>query len=175
MAGSSSRLTTRSSNSFQVRVLARPLLELAAHPRGGDPEHLGPQVARPALGEGAGRGDGLAVGVDRLQQLGDPLALQSLGADHGDLPVAVRPEREHGLDLADHRVGERMLGLVDADHVGDLHHARLEGLNRVARAGHQGEHDRVGVVDDVDLALADADGLEQDVVLARGVHQQRRL
>ena len=31
------------------------------------------------------------------------------------------------------------------------------------------------MVDDVDLALADADRLEQDVVLARGVHQQRRL
>ena len=31
------------------------------------------------------------------------------------------------------------------------------------------------MVDDVDLALADADGLEQDVVLARGVHQQGRL
>jgi hypothetical protein len=31
------------------------------------------------------------------------------------------------------------------------------------------------VVDDVDLGLPDADGLEVDVVLARGVHQQRGL
>jgi hypothetical protein len=31
------------------------------------------------------------------------------------------------------------------------------------------------VVDDVDLRLADADGLQVHVVLARGVHQERRL
>ena len=41
--------------------------------------------------------------------------------------------------------------------------------------GHQDEDDRVAVVDDVDLGLADADRLDEDVVLARGVHQQRRL
>ena len=39
----------------------------------------------------------------------------------------------------------------------------------------QHEHDRVGVVDDVDLGLADADGLDEHVVLAGGVHQQRGL
>ena len=31
------------------------------------------------------------------------------------------------------------------------------------------------MVDHVDLGLADADGLQEDVVLARGVHQQRGL
>ena len=31
------------------------------------------------------------------------------------------------------------------------------------------------MVDHVDLGLTDADGLEEDVVLAGGVHQQRRL
>ena len=51
----------------------------------------------------------------------------------------------------------------------------LERLDRVARAGHEHEDDGVGVVDDVDLGLADADGLEEDVVLAGGVHEQRGL
>ena len=37
------------------------------------------------------------------------------------------------------------------------------------------QHDGVRVVDHVDLGLADADRLEEDVVLAGGVHQQRRL
>jgi hypothetical protein len=45
----------------------------------------------------------------------------------------------------------------------------------VARARDQHEHDRVGVVDHVDLRLTDPDGLEEHVVLAGGVHQQRRL
>ena len=68
-----------------------------------------------------------------------------------------------------------MVGLVDDDHVGDLHDPGLERLDRVARARHQDEHDRVGVVDDVDLGLADADRLEEDLLLAGGVHQQRGL
>ena len=51
----------------------------------------------------------------------------------------------------------------------------LQRLDRVARAGHQRQHDRVGVVDDVDLRLADADGLDQDVVFAGRVHHQRHL
>ena len=51
----------------------------------------------------------------------------------------------------------------------------LERLDRVAGSRHQREHDRVRVVDDVDLALADAHGLEEDVVLAGRVHKERGL
>ena len=51
----------------------------------------------------------------------------------------------------------------------------LQRLDRVARARHQHEHDRVGVVDDVDLGLADADGLDEHVLAPGGVEQQRRL
>ena len=76
-------------------------------------------------------------------------------------------QRQHAADLAHHRVGQRVVGLVDDDHVGDLHDAGLQRLDRVARAGHQHEHDGVGVVDDVDLGLADADGLEEHVVACR--------
>jgi hypothetical protein len=61
---------------------------------------------------------------------------------------------------------------VDDDHVGDLHDAGLERLDRVAGAGHQGKDHRVGVIDDVHLGLAHADGLQIDLVLARCVHQQ---
>ena len=43
------------------------------------------------------------------------------------------------------------------------------------RARDEHEHDGVGVVDHVDLGLADADRLEEDVVPAGGVHQQRGL
>jgi hypothetical protein len=72
-----------------------------------------------------------------------------------------------------------VVGLVDHDHVRDLHHACLERLDRVARAGHEHEHDRVGVVDDVDLRLTDPDRLDEHVLPAGGVEQesglQRRL
>ena len=68
-----------------------------------------------------------------------------------------------------------MVGLVDDDDVRDLHDAGLQRLDRVAGAGHQHEDDGVGVIDDVDLGLADADGLQEDVLAAGGVHQQRGL
>jgi hypothetical protein len=58
---------------------------------------------------------------------------------------------------------------------GDLHDPCLEGLNRVARTGDEHEHNRVGMVDDVDLALADAHGLDEHGVVAGRVHQQRGL
>ena len=87
----------------------------------------------------------------------------------------LRRQRQHAADLAHHRVRQRMVGLVDDDDVRDLHHAGLERLDRVAGAGDQHQHDRVGVVDHVDLGLPDADRLEEDVLLAGGVHQQRGL
>ena len=113
--------------------------------------------------------------LELLDELLDPLAADGLGLDDRHAPAALGAEREHAADLADHRVGQRVVGLVDDDDVGDLHDAGLQRLDRVARAGHQHEHDGVGVVDDVDLGLADADRLEEDVVLAGGVHQQRGL
>jgi hypothetical protein len=72
-----------------------------------------------------------------------------------------------------------VIRLVDDDHVRDLHDACLQRLDRVAGPRHQNQNDRVAVIDDVDLRLADADRLDEDVVLAGGVHQesglQRRL
>ena len=68
-----------------------------------------------------------------------------------------------------------MVCLVDDDHVRDLHDAGLERLDRISRARHQHEHDRVGVVDDVDLCLTDPDGLHENVLAPGGIEQQRSL
>ena len=138
-------------------------------------EDLVAQVAPAALGERALLLDVRAVLVELLDELVDALAAAGLGLDDRHPPAALRRERQHAADLAHHRVGQRVVGLVDDDDVGDLHDPGLQRLDRVARAGHEHEHDRVGVVDDVDLGLADADRLEEDVVLARGVHEQRGL
>ena len=68
-----------------------------------------------------------------------------------------------------------MVELVDGDHVRDLHDPRLQRLNGVARAGHEHEDDRVRDADHLDLALARADGLEEDQVLAGRVQDEQRL
>ena len=90
-----------------------------------------------ALQEGAVVEDGLP------QRLG-AFALERLGLDDRHAPLAVAVEREHRADLGSHRPRGRVVGLVDDDDVGDLHDARLERLDRVARPRLQHEDDRVG-------------------------------
>ena len=70
------------------------------------------------------------------------LAADRLGLDDRRLPRPVAVEREDRADLGAHGARGRVVGLVDHDHVGDLHHPGLERLHRVARAGHQHQHAR---------------------------------
>ena len=72
-------------------------------------------------------------------------------------------------------VGAFAIGLVDDEDVGDLHDAGLERLHVVAGARHQRDDRDVGGADDVDFVLADADGLDDDDVLAGGVEDERRV
>src|SRR5919202_138726 len=57
----------------------------------------------------------------------------------------------------------------------DLEHLGEKRLHGVAGAGHQHEHDGVGDPDHLDLALACADRLQEDQVLAGRVQDQHRL
>src|SRR3954466_4416898 len=94
------------------RVLGDGLLEAAAHPRGGDPEHLAAQVAGAALGQRPLLFDEGAVLVDLGRQLLHPLAAGGLGAQDRHLPaLGILGEGEDAADLADHRVGHRVVGL----------------------------------------------------------------
>jgi hypothetical protein len=68
-----------------------------------------------------------------------------------------------------------MVHLVDRDHVWDLHDPGFQRLHGVARAGHEHEEDGVCDPDHLHLALARADRLQQDEVLAGRVEQERRL
>ena len=68
-----------------------------------------------------------------------------------------------------------MIGLVDREHVRDLHDPGLQRLHGVPRAGHEHEQDRVCDADHLDLALARADRLEEHEILAGRVEQEQRL
>ena len=65
------------------------------------------------------------------------------------------------------------IGLVDDEDVGDLHDAGLHRLHIVAGAGHEHDDRHVRGRDDVHFVLADADGLDDDDVLAGGVEDER--
>ena len=54
------------------------------------------------------------------------------------------------------------VGLVDHEHVGDLHQAGLVGLHRVAPARVDDDDGGVGLAGDLDLDLPDADRLDDD-------------
>ena len=84
-------------------------------------------------------------------------------------------QREHRFDRRGHPIGAFAIRLVDHEDVGDFHDPGLERLHVVAGARHQ-SHDRdVGGADNVDLVLADADGLDNHDVLAAGVEHERGL
>ena len=92
----------------------------------------------------------------------------------------MRPQRERALELLHGALRALAVGLVDDQDVGDLQQPRLHGLNVIAEAGRGDEDAHVGHLGDVDLALAGADGLDQNDVLPRRVqriddaHRRRR-
>src|ERR1039458_5620073 len=64
-----------------------------------------------------------------------------------------------------------MIALVDDEDIGDLHDAGLDGLDIVAHAGDQDHYGDLGDGGNFDLVLTDADGFDDDVIPAGGVHE----
>ena len=89
----------------------------------------------------------------------------------------MRDEVQRRLDLADRaRRGAGIeVGLVDDDQVGELHHALLDRLQVVAGIGQLQEQEHVGHAGDRGLALADADRLDDDDVVAGRLDDAHRL
>jgi hypothetical protein len=119
------------------------------------------------------RGPLLAVGVPSrvargLGRIGDVLEVDAVVRRHVPerLPKA---EPEHQLHLVTKALGARAVGLVDYEDVGDLHEAGLERLDRVARLGDEHDDARVRRARHVELALPNADGLDDHAVEAEGV------
>ena len=120
--------------------------------------------ARAATFEHACRGGVLAVGQHRVPERGHTLAgrgdcvRRSAGASR-------RPRPPTGRASARGRAGVSSapgaVGLVDDEHVGDLHQTGLVRLHAVAPARVDDDDGRVGRAGHLDLDLADADGLDE--------------
>ena len=119
----------------QLGVVGDGILQVTARARRRDREHLGREIAAAALVE---RPVGLEPGpvrFDRGPELVDALAAQRLG-EHDRRLRPRRRQREHLAHVVRGRPRLRVVGLVDRDHVGDLHDPGLQRLHRVARARH---------------------------------------
>ena len=104
-----------------------------------------------------------------------PLAGRRFGLDDRRPPLlrAERLQRQQRLDRRDGASAPSRSALFIDEDVGDLHDAGLERLDLVARAWHDRHERHVGRSHDVDFVLADANGLDQDDVLAGGVEHER--
>ena len=67
------------------------------------------------------------------------------------------------------------VGLVDRDDVGELEDAALDALQLVAGTGQGEQQEGVDHLGDRDLVLADADGLDDDDVVAGRLEHEHRL
>src|SRR6185312_6587152 len=81
------------------------------------------------------------------------------------------PDAEHHLDLLTELVRARTVALVHHVDVGDLHDPGFQGLNPVARFGHQYEDRGLGGARDVELRLPDAHRLYQHALEAERLEQ----
>ena len=168
-------LLHRTEEAPQLGVVLHRLLDATPRAGGGDLEDLAREVAPAALLELAFRLEPAAVLGDLLPERVEALAAHRLGEDDRGPPPFARPERQHLPHLVQHRLRQRMIHLVDGDHVGDLHDPGLQRRDRVAGPRHQREHDRVRDREHADLALPGPHRLQEDDVLVRGVEDEQRL
>src|SRR3954470_5423947 len=159
----------------QLGIVRDCILEVSLRARRRDGEDLGGEILAAPLLQAVPFLEERPVLEDLLPERLDVLAAQRLGEDDRRLPRPASIERQDRPHLVQHRLRSGVIALVDRDHVGDLHDPGLERLHRVARTRHQHEQDRVGDADHLHLALAGADCLEEEDVLARGVEDEHGL
>ena len=112
-------------------------------------------------------GDAGAVGAHRGHDRHGPVVAHRRSRLGGQL--------QHLLQVAARLVDAGPVGLVDGEHVGDLHQAGLARLHAVTPPRVDDHDRRVGLAGDLDLDLADADGLDEDPAVPEGVEQADRL
>src|ERR1019366_284575 len=103
-------------------------------------------------------------GVQGGGQFGDAFAFGGHGVEDGAVEA-------FGVEFQRHAVGAGVIGLVDDEDIGDLHDAGFDSLDIVAHAGDEHDDGDLGDGGDLDLVLADADGFDDDVIPAGGVHE----
>ena len=135
-----------------------------------------------ALGQGTRRLLRLSMPVEGVDEVVDPVTPGRTdeddvraGGEGGRRHSGAVGNTEHPEELGAGALGRfAHVGLVDHEKVRNFHDPRLQELKGVARPGLDDEHHRVDHVFDVRLALADADGLDEDAVERGRKHHDGR-
>src|SRR5450759_1295409 len=104
------------------------------------------------------------LAINGGHEFGDAFAFGGHGVEAG-------ASKAFGVEVQRHAVGAGVIGLVDDEDIGDLHDAGFDGLDIVAHAGDEDDDGDLGEGGDLDFVLADADGFDDDVIPAGGVHE----
>ena len=91
------------------------------------------------------------------------------------LAFCVGMKAEQRLDFGHSPIGAVAIGLVHDEHVGNLHHARLERLHLVSHARHEHENRDISGAGDFDFVLPHADGLDRHEILPGRVEHEGRV
>ncbi len=110
---------------------------------------------------GAEFGDGGGEIVDASVFRGD-------GSNDRRMPaVSGHYQRKHSVNLLFEAIGALAIRFVEDEDVSDFHQAGFHILNVVAETGYQNDDHTIGEADDVNFILANADGFDEDLMLAR--------
>ena len=82
---------------------------------------------------------------------------------------------EQRLDFGDGPIGAVAVSLVHDEHIGNLHHARLERLHFVAHARHEHENRDISGPGDLNFVLPHTDGLNRHDIFPGGVEHEGRV
>src|SRR5215469_8086107 len=121
----------------------------------------------------AARFEMLAESFERGGKFVDSAVFRGHRADDNWMPpVAGHDQGEHGVKLLFEAARSFAVAFVENKNVSDLHQAGFHVLNVVAEAGNQHDDDAIGQSYDINLILADANGLNQDLMLARCIEEK---
>src|SRR6266849_6454935 len=116
---------------------------------------------------GAEFGDGGGEIVDASVFRGD-------GSNDRRMPaVSGHYQRKHSVNLLFEAIGALAIRFVEDEDVSDFHQAGFHILNVVAETGYENDDHAIGEANDVNFILANADGFDEDLMLACGVEKQR--
>ena len=93
------------------------------------------------------------------------------GLEHRWRPAPLHPDLEGADELLDGLLTAGSICLVDDEDVADLDETGLCRLDGVSPAGRHDDNDRIGRGGNLDLGLADTDGLDDDLIEADPVEQ----